>query len=370
MRSSPRTRPRLRRLLLGLGVALALLVAAEGVLRLVLGAPTPPPALQVGHGGVGAAFEPRGALVAAAFQPPGLQVVFEPERNARRFAVLGGSSVQEGRHGVGRGREFTALLEATLGVEGLNLGSPGLDSGDLVVITRELLAWPPAALVVYAGHNDLGNVLMGRHHPGVGGALVARVRHALGWLQLYDLLRAAFTRGGPGRASPLALSAADRAAIGAAYAENLDTIAGLAEARGVPLVLVVPVSNLCTTPEPQACEGEGCPEVLYREGAALRGTDPVAAAALLRRARDADGLALRADSAMQDSVRAVAAAHPGVVLVDTERGLPREPGLDVPAADLFSDVLHFSVEGHRAMAELIAPALAEALGREGPPSTR
>ena len=51
----------------------------------------------------------------------------------------------------------------------------------------------------------------------------------------------------------------------------------------------------------------------------------------------------------------------GVSLVDPPRDLPREPGLDIPAGELFSDMLHFSSLGHRAMAELLVPALAPLL---------
>ena len=55
------------------------------------------------------------------------------------------------------------------------------------------------------------------------------------------------------------------------------------------------------------------------------------------------------------------AQETGARLVEAEAGLPRADGVNLPAERLFLDQLHYSVEGHRALAELVAPTIAEAL---------
>ncbi len=361
---STRQRSRTVRLLLGLGVAALVLLGAEVLARSIFGEPGPPLEVHLVPERDGGFLERSGNEVRRNYGAPWEEMSFPLQHEGPRFAVLGGSSVHEGHIGVGEEREFTQQLASQLGVTGLNLGSPGLDSHDLVEIVEELRGVELAALVIYAGHNDLGNVAMGRRYHGRAAAVSLLVQAGLERLQLFRLLR----KGRPDKAKPKErgppepLSAADRAGAVRAFAGNLERIVELTAQRQRPLVLVVPASQLALEPEPQPCASPDCPLELYERAMALRGEDPEGAAALLRRARDLDGLALRASSDLQDSVRRLARDHDGVQLVDAPAELPREPGLAVPASELFSDPLHFSEAGHRAMAEAIAPTLAPLLG--------
>ena len=123
----------------------------------------------------------------------------------------------------------------------------------------------------------------------------------------------------------------------------------------VPVVLITPVSALNRPPAALRCMGEGpCAMTLWR--AAREETDPAAAEALMRRARDHDGIPMRAPALAVEAIRRVASEE-GVVLIDAEQLLPRHKGLNTPADELFYDHVHFSAAGHAAMAELIAPAM-------------
>ena len=118
--------------------------------------------------------------------------------------------------------------------------------------------------------------------------------------------------------------------------------------------LLVTVDRL---PPDAPCSMAPCAGELWQEGAALQSTDPERAEELMRQAYDASLPSSRATTAIQDIVRD-AASRDAVLLVDTDRALLHGRVTD-PAASLFTDGLHFSPEGHAAMAELLAGALAE-----------
>ncbi len=353
-----------RKLLLGVLVAALALLGLEGGLRLLLGPPCPALEVHLVKGEVDRYVERDGEWMRTLYTRDRDRVVVPLASPSPRFAVLGGSSVHEGELGVGAPREFTQVLASRLGVSGLNLGSPGLDSHDLVQILDELEGVDLDAVVVYAGHNDLGNLARGRHHRGLAVTAQLQLRSALERSQLYWVLAGVVDRDSEPvhrRGPPAPLSDEARAEAVRHFEANLAHMAWQAGRIDLPLVVVVPVSRLTKPPDAQACEPPDCPLELFEQGTRLRGTDPEGAAALLRRARDVDGLAIRAPSVLQDAVRALAAKHPHVHLVDAPVQLPQEPELAVPSGQLFSDPLHFSVAGHAAMAEAIAPVLAPLL---------
>ena len=76
----------------------------------------------------------------------------------------------------------------------------------------------------------------------------------------------------------------------------------------------------------------------------------------MRRARDHDGIPMRAPAVAVEAIRRVASEE-GASLIDAEQLLPRHQGLNIPADELFHDHVHFSAAGHAAMADLIAPAM-------------
>lgn len=126
---------------------------------------------------------------------------------------------------------------------------------------------------------------------------------------------------------------------------------------------MTPVSNVMVEPTHLRGGANDAARALWAEAEALRVTDPARSSALYERARDLDVVGIRASRRVQESVRTVA-AETGARLVDTQRHLPREPGLDEPAASLFAegDPLHLSAEGHSALALLVGDAIRVASG--------
>lgn len=350
------------KLLSGLVVAAVVLAGAELALRIGLGPPPPPVAVYSGLQPHEHYFSTDEGIVTADYQsrdplPPWPAQVDHP-----RAAVIGGSSVHERSAGVRPSGQFPALLEARTGIDTLNLGSPALDSHDLVRLVEELLAFPPDVLIVYTGHNDFGNTYFNQRYGDLSAGISARAQAGMEQLQLFCQLRrlvaplSQAASAGPSfnnRGAPISRTqwwAALR------YLEaNLRRIVWMSSRADVPVVLVTPVSALARPPASQRCLGEGpCAMDLWRS--ALQETDPAQAEALMRRARDYDGIPMRAPAQAIEAVRRVAEEE-GAVLLDAEALLPRHPTLDTPADDLFHDHVHFTAEGHAAMADLIAPVV-------------
>ncbi len=366
--SPSRPRSRIVRLLLGVSVALGVFAGVEIGLRLLLGPPVPTLEIHLVPRPSDRLLELGEETFGTVFRGPGEHPVFPIGSERPRFVVLGGSSVHEGEHGVGEALEFTQRCADRLGVVGINLGFPGLDSFDLVRIMEQLGPIDLDAMVVYAGHNDLGNVAMGRRYQGLGPFARLELQAGLERLRCYWLLAAGIARVGarkPRQGHPQPLSAAQREAATRHFRANLERMAWISARQERPLVLVVPISRLTLPPEAQPCGGQDCPRPLFEAGMAERYRDPYAAAALLRRARDLDGLAVRASSSVQEAVREVAAAYDHVHLLDAPRLLPSEDGLAVPADELFSDPLHLSEAGHQALGGELATVLGPLLGVAG-----
>lgn len=358
----------------GLLVAAAVLSGVELLLRIVLG--PPPPALRVfGVLGPDSAYWQRsgedllplwasgggeGEVGAVPCQPPEPQVL-----------VLGGSSVHGGSEGVAATSEFPSIMCRRRGVQGWNLGYPGFDSHDLVRILEGFGDCRAETVVVYMGHNDLGNIHFHDRYGTVRAGLVVRAQSLLQRLQLYTQLSRAL---GPvqGRAHTGGdlghmpdISPERRAAALSDLARNLERMAWLAETHDRSLVLVGAVSRLTDVPPDGRCVGEDCPSVRHAAGMALAGEDPEEAARLLRDAWDHSPYVLRATSEIHDLMARVAADHPShLTYVDAEAGLPQHPDIAVPADELFTDGVHLSRAGHRALAGLLAPYLGQAL--QGP----
>jgi lysophospholipase L1-like esterase len=357
-----------KRLLAGVAVAAAVLAGAEGVLRVVLGPPPPPVVVYSGLQPHERYFSISEGMVTAEYQsrdpfPPWPAVVDHP-----RAAVLGGSSVHERSAGVRPAGQFPALLAERTGVDTLNLGSPAMDSHDLVRILSELLAFPPDVLIVYTGHNDFGNTYFNQRYGTLSAGLSARAQAGMERLQIFCQLRrlvapiSQSASAGPStnnRGAPISRTqwwAALR------YLEaNLRRIVWMSRRADIPIILVTPVSALARPPAALRCVAEGpCAMEMWQSALAIKESDPEGAEALMRRARDYDGIPMRAPSQAVEAVRRVAAEE-GAILVDAERDLPRHSDLDTPADDLFYDHVHFTAAGHAAMADLIAPAVQAAL---------
>jgi lysophospholipase L1-like esterase len=366
---------RARKAALGLITAALFGALAEGALRWGLGPPPPPvrvfriPAADQGYVVVDA--DGRGTLP---YQRRPAQPPFSRLAAAPRFAVLGESSVHEGTAGLRGGGEFPDLLAASTGFEVLNLGAPGLDSHQITDIAAEILEWDLTGLVLYAGHNDLGNTWFMERYASVHRSSEVRALALLEQSQVYCQLRRMIdparlrgAGGQSGRRPSLELDpglSEERREISRRHFEtNLRRIAFHARRAGVPLVMVTPVSNLFLAPTP-GCPAEGdCAADLFEAGTARMrgGADPEGAAALLERARRADPTPVRAPSEFTETVRRVAAEE-GALLVDAEADLPRYPGMNAPGNTLFQDQMHLTREGHQQMATLLKPTLVSLSG--------
>jgi lysophospholipase L1-like esterase len=308
-------------------------------------------------------FIPQGNGWVATVQPEIMGAAgFPAEPSAKRVAFLGGSSVHGGSMGVSTDGEFPALIGQLTGLECWNLAKPALDSHDLRTMTEELVAWRWDAVVVYTGHNDFGNTWFQERYGDSAGALSARVQsmgertRTFGLLQklVGGRMRIAETTGQPNESHPNVGQEQKQVALRYLGA-NLQRMAWLLHSHDIPMVLVTPVSALSWIPFERTCTSEPCAINLWQTGVQTRDS------ALLRQARDLDGVPLRPPTEAEELVRELGSSEAGVTLVDAERELPREEGMEIAAEWLFSDPVHFSAQGHRAMAQLLAPAVTKAV---------
>ncbi len=389
--------------LLGLALALLLLVAMELVLRLVMGAPDPPIMVRSTWSEEPSPFTRVRGKLSPEFQRGDRIAAFTelPAPGVFRILVLGGSSVRGGSKLPLR-KEFPALLQQALTQRGLrtevlNLGRPAFDSHQIKLLLPEALKLQPSAVIVYTGHNDLGNALMHSRYRGVAGALQARSLVALHQLQLYNLLRGLlgrsslavdFNRRTAKNLEPI--STAQELMSAAHMAQNLQVVAE----RSPGSVFVTPISNYVTRqPLGAGCPGTSLPPRI--EGPTMEAWGfrlaalnkelarvPDCAALLHDRgrvrlmlgdegglddlylAKELDPQPIRAKQAHVEAVRQ-AARKGGARLADLEAQAVAEHG--APPADWFIDAIHFSQEGHQAVAKSLVPVVVELLSAENGP---
>lgn len=366
----------LRRFLAGLAVALGLLGLVELGLRLVLGPPPPPVKVyrveEARDGYIEVVQRKAGVQAVLRYQVGGDTPHFDLEPSAPRFAVLGGSSVHRGTQGIRPEQQFPGLLREATGFEVLNLGAPAFDSHDLAELTLEAVDLGLTGLVVYTGHNDIGNAWFFERFGSAGARWQAEALSLLENLQLYCQLRRLLDRGqlvemgahngggAQGRLQPDSNLSEERREVALRYLErNLRRIAHSCRRAGVELVLVTPASNAFTAPNPE-CLAEGvCAMDAFHAARELGQRDPERATALLWEAIERDRVPVRATPEVVELIRRVAEEE-GVRLVDAAALLPRAPGgIDLPAHSLFQDHMHFTAEGQQHMADLLEPVLRE-----------
>lgn len=377
----------------------------------------------------GPAFRQRGELVVPRYQQQDMVGPFarEPQPGVPRIFVLGGSSIRAGsripaeHEAPGRLQEL--LFAAGQPAEVINLGRPALDSQHHLEVLREAVAFQPDLLVLYMGHNDLGNTALEDRYGTVGASLGLRVRLLLGRLASYTLLervlhpksglmdrgRADGARVDPvieaqrlgaqaGTKRDCPLDDPRRGLAARDLEDNLVAMAALAEEVGAGVVMVTPVSDwVNSAPLGSACpellvdasppehpyrSGEprlsaqalaaaleyapDCPELLFERGRARLKLGEAGAYEDLRAAMEGDPLPLRATRAMTDAVRA-AAERSGARLVDLEVLAERDHRAPPPA--WFRDAVHLSAQGHAVLAEAVLPVVREELGLGSPAPT-
>ena len=242
-------------------------------------------------------------------------------------------------------------------------------------LVEEVFAVGPTVLVVYAGHNDVGNAYFQNRYGDVVGGFSARLLPWLERSQIFVQMRRGLSgpdgerreRGSKvnvGSNQDASFAPARRAAAARYYKANLERIAWACSEAKVPLVLVVPMSNLHERPVGRPpCEEAPCALELFDAAQRLGLSDPNTTASMLRQSRDADSLGVRATTAIQDVVREFE-GRPGVWVVDAPRLVEQDRELPVPDRTLFDDLIHPSHLGHTELARVIALALLDALGLE------
>lgn len=349
-------------------MTLTVLLITEGTLRMRLGPPPPPVNVFQVKGVVDTYLHQSDDMVQTTYQLIEPIAPFPLVAEEPRVVVLGGSSVHIGDGGVPGPLEFPSLLDAMLPAEVLNLGAPGIDSHDIAPLVQELAELDVDVLVLYTGHNDLGNALFQERYGDFIGQRSAAVLPYLERLQIFCQLRRLLTST-DGEASRTTLHDSDRSASRVEqravairfFSANLAQVVWQCQQTGIALVLVVPASDLLRAPSHAPCEDDAvCPQQLWSRAQRMLGYDPTTAGELLRAARDADAVAVRAPTAMEDAIRELG-SEPGVLIVDASALLPREEGVDAPSSSFFRDHIHFSIEGHQAMAELLAEPIRSVL---------
>ena len=365
----------------GTAVAVGLLLVIELVLRLVVGAPDPL-FVRARWDPTTPAFSSSGDVIDPIYQSVDAIPPFVASSERTRVMVFGGSSVRGGSMPLGLEGEFPGLLGRALPeVEVLNLGRPAMDSGAIAVLLEQAVAFEPDVVVLYLGHNDLGNITMSRVLEGRMASWLYRARHLASHLALFQVIEGMLD-GGLVRTSPdlPRVTPAERTAAAKGLAANLDAMATRLLDRGVTPIFVVPVVNRwgagpigdsCaeklpqrlwrkdaqafqlaarkTTPRDLAEAPPDCPEVLWLRAHTER--DP----SLVRRAIDADPIPIRATTEVLDAIRTTARER-GVALVDLDALLS-----DGSNREWFVDAVHLSPRGHVEVANALKPALIEAL---------
>ena len=381
----------------GLAVAAVTLVLAEATMRVAMG----PPRMEL------AASLPGGGGELIRETPQGLEAAYQYDRqqpavgpkdidSKPRMVWLGGSSVHGGTRDITRREEAPGRAGELLGVESLNFGGIGMDTVSIGAILNDVLSLDPDVLVLYTGHNELGNAVFTGRYGDAETARIATLRAMLGGSRLFQSLeglirgRETLTLPSEGSEGKFTVTAGIRKEIHWQFERRLRHIVASAQDRGVTVVLSTLISN------PVAPSMEfACPEAMRRAGFPsfrpealpvdrLLESDIAAAESMspgcrdlrwlrarrsgdreaLDQLRDDDPLPVRADRALNDIIRSVA-SETGAMLVDADR-MAREAGGGLEPSAWFLDPMHFTVDGHDAIARMVGNAVAGTVGARAP----
>lgn len=385
------------KLALGVLIAGAVLGGLEVLVRTVAGPPTPELAATLPGGG-GDLLRVTSGGVEPMYQDTRRQGEVSRDRSGlqRRVIWLGGSSIHGGTQGITRREEAPGRLGHLLDVESLNFGGIGMDTVSIGAIIEDVVALKPDVLVVYTGHNELGNAVFTGRYGDEATARIASWRARFGSSRLYQVLESRL-RGRevlrlPSASTEGQFEITDRARseIYWRFRERLRYIVEVAASQGVPTVLTTLMSN----PAAPSIEWQ-CPEAVRRAGITtvrpeavavdgLKLADLNAAEALapgcrdlewirarrdgdratLDGLRDSDPLPVRANRDINAVIRGVS-KETGAPLVEVD-GFARVAGGGIEPCAWFLDPMHLTVEGHDALARMVAQGVAPLLAMKPP----
>jgi lysophospholipase L1-like esterase len=310
--------------------------------------------------------------------------VWSAAHQHRTIFTFGGSSLVGER----MTEVFPAELQRALNASGrgdfrvVNLGWPGHDSFSVRNRVQAVLEQArPGLVVIYSGHNDYTCVYAGnRRSPVTVRRSLYLVSDTLLVRQLFRLAHWWQWRGYAARARPdfeaylkmfVEPAAADwlrrarlldfpsdhlqpvNRVVLKHYARNIRAITSACRARGVPVLLVTPISNLARPPVGSSPEARRLYDRHYMPGELSTTSDGAHLEGLVR-AKDLDvfNYDIRAKSALLNFLRSQ--PGDGVYLLDLERRLLAE-GIDFKAS--FLDLVHMQRPLHRRVGRMMAAAI-------------
>ncbi len=374
------------------------MLGVEGLARLLTGPPEVPVVVRMPDGSEGLFEEQDGSLRPrlpehAAWWPDAPKQAGRP-----RIVLLGGSSLA----GPPSDRHLAAWrLAERFDAEVVDLAVGGMDTAHLLATLPGALSLDPDLVLIYSGHNDLGNTVFSRRFADPAAVALARARQLFGHSRVFGLLEAAW-RGREERhivvqwdQQDMALTEGQKALVLGEYEARLQRLVHELRDAGVPVVLSTVVSNAffpsvqwecperlealgfspsrtailpLTGVDAAAVEAaraaQPCRDLDQLAARLWWDSDHAAAVELLEELRDLDPKPLRAPRAVNAAIRRIAGEE-GAVLADTAREWKwRGEGVEPPL--WFRDPVHMSAVGHEALAAAWTEAVADALGLPAP----
>jgi lysophospholipase L1-like esterase len=310
---------------------------------------------------------------------------------ARRVLFFGDSNTSG--FGVTAEEAFVEQIERRVpGISAINLGVIGYSSYQgLLAVKKYLPVLKPDLIVVSFNFNDRRYVTRGSEADGpaafersyAASAALGRIAHALEYVHLYRALRSVLRSAGlvPSPTTRVDVAGLVPRVDEESYRRNLAGIAELAHRAGVPLVFVAlndnPLQSDHLNRGIAALERKDqdaalayltsasashrmfsnlariyLAQVLTARGDVAKAKSALAGGELYR--SFSGGTVIRRDRVYNDIMRQVARAT-GVIVVEAGAALDKRPSV-------YTDFCHFNAEGHRIVADLLAPRVAAALG--------
>ncbi|MEL6344102.1 MAG: SGNH/GDSL hydrolase family protein [Myxococcota bacterium] len=384
----------------GLMVTVVFFGAIELIGRIIAGPPAAPIVVKMPDGEEGFFIEQGGRLTPRRAEHKRWWPTGPKDPNKTRIMVLGGSSVAAPK---GAPRFMVAHLEHALGDEIINLGIGGMDTGHLIGLIPAFEALQPDIVVLYSGHNDLGNAVFERRYSDPTAVRIAKLRQRFGALWTYQLMERALraeevrTVDADWDLPDVGLQAEQIDAALADYEARMRRLIRSAQSAGAEVVLSTVVSNAFFPSASWECldrvkalgvrptrarvppvvdvsleavtaeraKPPACRDLEYIEARVRWRLDQrEGVAETLESLRDRDPLPLRAPRETNRMIRALA-AETGATLADAAVEFrARGDGLEPPA--WFDDQVHLSNAGHAALAAVLAETIATSRGRPSP----